>query len=529
MAQNLILVAIVLFLCLMAEKLSGKVGMPALILFMGVGMLFGSDGILRIAFDDYGLAQNICLIALCFIMFYGGFNMKWSAARPVAVKAICLSTIGVVVTAGLTAVFCLVVLKFDFVDAFLMGAVLSSTDAASVFSVLRTKKLNLKDGTASILEMESGSNDPVAYLLTMIGIMMKTGGSLSSLPYMIFAQVVFGLAIGAAAASLGILLLKRGTLQAAGMDMILVVAVVMIAFGFSDMVGGNAFLTVYLMGILLGNSNIRSKETLIPFFDGMTGLAQIVLFFLLGLLSFPHKLPQIFMISLAIAVVLTLVIRPIAIFLILKPFKCSNRQCLMISWAGLRGAASIVFAIMVIAASSSSSDTLFHTVFMVALLSVAIQGTFLPFVAHKLNMVDDSCDVRMTFNDYKEASEITMMQMEIPEGHNWENRLVKDVSMPTGSLAVMIKRQGETLIPGGDTRILAGDIIVLSVPAYESGGQEHLEEQEITKKHRWCNKTIAELRLPHGTLIVLVRRGNENIIPNGQTEILEGDHVVLYS
>ena len=201
---------------------------------------------------------------------------------------------------------------------------------------------------------------------------------------------------------------------------------------------------------------------------------------------------------------------------------------LMISWAGLRGAASIVFAIMVIAASSSSSDTLFHTVFMVALLSVAIQGTLLPFVAEKLKMVDDNCDVRMTFNDYKEASEITMMQMEIPEGHNWENRLVKDVSMPTGSLAVMIKRHGETLIPGGDTRILAGDTIVLSVPAYESGGQEHLEEQEITPKHRWCNKTIAELMLPHGTLIVLVRRDNENIIPNGQTEILEGDHVVIY-
>ena len=246
--------------------------------------------------------------------------MKWSAARPVAVKAVCLSTIGVVVTAGLTAVFCMLVLKFDFVDAFLMGAVLSSTDAASVFSVLRTKKLNLKDGTASILEMESGSNDPVAYLMTMIGITMKTGGSLASLPYIIFAQVAYGLAIGAIAAAVGIFLLKKGTLQAAGMDMILVVAVVMIAFGFSDMVGGNAFLTVYLMGILLGNSNIRSKETLIPFFDGMTGLAQIVLFFLLGLLSFPHKLPQIFMISLAIAVVLTLVIRPIAIFLILKPF-----------------------------------------------------------------------------------------------------------------------------------------------------------------------------------------------------------------
>ena len=144
MAQNLILVAIVLFLCLMAEKLSGKVGMPALILFMGVGMLFGSDGILRIAFDDYGLAQNICLIALCFIMFYGGFNMKWSAARPVAVKAICLSTIGVVVTAGLTAVFCLVVLKFDFVDAFLMGAVLSSNGCSQRLLSIANEKTEFK-------------------------------------------------------------------------------------------------------------------------------------------------------------------------------------------------------------------------------------------------------------------------------------------------------------------------------------------------------------------------------------------------
>lgn len=276
----------------MAEKLSGKVGMPALILFrvwgccLAVTVFFGLPLMIM---DWHRISALSPSVLSCFTAV---FNMKWSAARPVAVKAICLSTIGVVVTAGLTAVFCLVVLKFDFVDAFLMGAVLSSTDAASVFSVLRTKKLNLKDGTASILEMESGSNDPVAYLLTMIGIMMKTGGSLSSLPYMIFAQVVFGLAIGAAAASLGILLLKKGTMQAAGMDMILVIALVMIAFGLSEAIGGNAFLTVYFMGILLGNSNIRGKETLIPFLTGMTGLAQIVLFFLLGLLSFPHKLPR---------------------------------------------------------------------------------------------------------------------------------------------------------------------------------------------------------------------------------------------
>ena len=182
MNEILLLTGIVIIICILVHRLTFRLGVPSLLAFLALGMCFGVDGILHISFNNYHISEVICSVSLIFIMFYGGFNMKWSAARPVAVKAICLSTIGVVVTAGLTAVFCLVVLKFDFVDAFLMGAVLSSTDAASVFSVLRTKKLNLKDGTASILEMESGSNDPVAYLLTMIGIMMKTGGSLSSLP-----------------------------------------------------------------------------------------------------------------------------------------------------------------------------------------------------------------------------------------------------------------------------------------------------------------------------------------------------------
>lgn len=529
MAEVLILVAIVLFLCILAEKFSGKFGMPALILFMGIGMLFGSDGIVHISFDNFEIAEKACLLALCFIMFYGGFNMKWSAARPVAVKAVCLSTIGVVVTAGLTAVFCMYVLQMPFEDSFLMGAVLSSTDAASVFSVLRKKKLNLKDGTASLLEMESGSNDPVAYLLTVIGISLKMGGDIS-VPYMIFAQVVYGILIGAVASLIGIAFLRKVRLQAEGLDTIFVIAIVMLSYGISEVTGGNAFLSVYLMGIILGNSRIRGKETLIPFFDGMTGLAQIMLFFLLGLLAFPHKLPEIFFVSLAIAAFLTIVARPVAVFLILKPFHCSTRQCLMVSWAGLRGAASIVFAIMVIAGSNTSSDALFHTVFMVALLSVAIQGTLLPAVAFKLSMVDASCDVRKTFNDYSESSAITMMQMAIPPEHNWVGRLIKDVSMPTGSLAVMIQRAGGgTIIPDGNTEIQAGDTMVLSVPAYESGGHEHLEEFVISKKHRWCNRTIAELVLPKNTLIVLIKRGEENLIPNGQTQILENDCVVVYS
>ncbi len=527
MEITLILVAAVLFLSILADKFSGKFGMPALILFMAMGMLFGSDGILHIPFDNYEIASNICTVALIFIMFYGGFNTKWSIAGPVAKKAVMLSTLGVVVTAGLTAVFSYYVLKFSFVDSFLVGAVLSSTDAASVFAVLRKKKLNLKEGTASLLEIESGSNDPAAYLLTIVGISLKMGEGIGQIPLMLFTQLVFGILLGIIMALIGILLLEKTRMVSEGLDAIFMIGLIFFAFGISELVNGNAYLCVYLMGIILGNSRIRGKGVLVPFFDGITTLSQIVIFFLLGLLAFPHELPDVFLTSLAITVFLAVVARPIAVFLLLKPFRCSTGQCLMVSWAGLRGASSIVFAIMAIAAGAGSND-LFHIVFMVALLSVAVQGTLLPWAAKKFNMVDDQCDVRKTFNDYQEESAITLMRMYIPKGHNWENKKISEVSMPVGSLALMIRRGGSTVIPKGDTVILAEDNVILSVPSYEPSEQEDLQEEQITKEHPWCNKTISELKLPRNVLIALVRRGTENLIPDGKTRILEGDIVVTY-
>lgn len=527
MEITLILVAAVLFLSILADKFSGKFGMPALILFMAMGMLFGSDGILHIPFDNYEIASNICTVALIFIMFYGGFNTKWSIAGPVAKKAVMLSTLGVVVTAGLTAVFSYYVLKFSFVDSFLVGAVLSSTDAASVFAVLRKKKLNLKEGTASLLEIESGSNDPAAYLLTIVGISLKMGEGIGQIPLMLFTQLAFGILLGIIMALIGILLLEKTQMVSEGLDAIFMIGLIFFAFGISELVDGNAYLCVYLMGIILGNSRIRGKGVLVPFFDGITTLSQIVIFFLLGLLAFPHELPDVFLTALAITVFLAVVARPIAVFLLLKPFRCSTGQCLMVSWAGLRGASSIVFAIMAIAAGAGSND-LFHIVFMVALLSVAVQGTLLPWAAKKFNMVDDQCDVRKTFNDYQEESAITLMRMYIPKGHNWENKKISEVSMPVGSLALMIRRGGSTVIPKGDTVILAEDNVILSVPSYEPSEQEDLQEEQITKNHPWCDKTISELKLPRNVLIALVRRGTENLIPDGKTRILEGDIVVTY-
>lgn len=524
----LLLCCAVILCCIIAHRFSSKFGMPALLCFMALGMIFGSDGLFKISFDNYTMTEQLCTLSLIFIMFYGGFGTNWKTAKPVAVKATLLSTLGVIITALLTCVFCYQILHFSFSESFLIGAVLSSTDAASVFSILRSKNLNLKDSTAPLLEIESGSNDPMAYMLTMIALAMISGDTNTSVPVMMFTQIVFGIIIGVISALVAILVLKKGEIVSEGMDTIFVIALVLLSYAIPTVIDGNGYLSVYLTGIILGNSDISNKITLVHFFDGITGLAQILIFFLLGLLSFPHLFPQIFPASLLIAAFLTFIARPAAVFLLLLPFRSSFRQCLLVSWSGLRGAASIVFSIMAIASGAGLEHDLFHIVFFISLLSVAIQGSLLPIVSQKLNMVDNSSDIRKTFNDYQDDSDLTLMRMYIPKGHNWENRLIEDVSFPTGSLALMIKRGSETLIPRGNTKILAKDTIILSVPAYRGEDDGKLKEIQIEITHPWCGKCIADLDLPENLLIALVKRGDGNVIPQGSTVIHNGDKVVTY-
>lgn len=528
MAIMLLLCCAVILSCIIANRFSNKFGMPALLCFMALGMIFGSDGLFKISFNNYVMTEQLCTFALIFIMFYGGFGTKWQTARPVAAKAVLLSTLGVVVTALLTCLFCYQILHFSFSESFLIGAILSSTDAASVFSILRSKNLNLKHSTAPLLEIESGSNDPMAYMLTMVALAMISGNSSSSVPVMMLTQIGVGIGIGIACAFLGIAALRKDDLITLGMDTVFVIALVLLSYALPTLLGGNGYLSVYLTGIILGNSNINNKITLVHFFDGITGLAQILIFFLLGLLSFPHLLPKLFLPALMIALCLTFIARPAAVFLILLPFRSSLRQCLLVAWSGLRGAASIVFAIMVIAGGTSLEHDLFHIVFFISLLSVAIQGSLLPTAARKLDMVDNSSDIRKTFNDYQDDSDLTLMRMYIPSGHNWENRKIEDVSFPTGSLALMVKREDDTLIPRGSTTILAGDTIILSVPSYRSEDDGKLREILIDEGHNWCNSSIAELNLPENILIALIKREDENIIPQGSTVIHPQDRVVIY-
>lgn len=520
--------AFIILCCIACSKLSGKFGVPSLLVFIALGMAFGSDGFVKIAFDNYTFAEQICSYSLVFIMFYGGFGTNWKAARPVAIKAAWLSTLGVLLTAAFTAVFCCLVLGFPLLEGCLTGAVISSTDAASVFSILRSKRLNLKDGSASLLEVESGSNDPASYMLTatVLSLMQGFTGNLLS---MVAKQVLFGVIAGIAMAMIALAALRHVNFGTDGFDTIFVFTIAILAYALPTWAGGNGYLSTYLCGIILGNSSIPNKRSLVHFFDGITGLAQIIIFFLLGLLSFPSKLPAILPVALLIMLFLTLAARPLAVFAILAPARCSIRQQMLVSWAGLRGAASIVFAIMATAGSAPLENDLFHIVFCISLLSVAVQGTLLPTVARWLGMLDETGSVLKTFNDYEEQAEIRLIQTEVPEKHPWVGKAIGELNLVVDTLVVMIKRDGITLIPKGDTTIEAGDVLIMSGQVYHGDEEDAaLREIAVGKNHRWAHRPICNIHFPTQTLVILLKKPDgKTVIPNGNTVVEPNDILVL--
>ena len=521
--------SIVIFSCIITNKFSNKLGMPSLVFFMFLGVLFGSDGLLKISFDDYDLTAKLCSIGLLFIIFYGGFCTKRIADNKVNLQAILLSSFGTILTAGFCTVFCFYVLKLSFIESFLIGSVISSTDAASVFSILRSRRLNLKYNTASILEMESGSNDPFAYILTILGITMLKGASvLTTLP-LLFKQLFFGILFGVLIAYGALFLMKRTKLLTEGTDTIFIVAVALLSFSLSDLVQGNGYLSVYITGIILGNSQIKNKLNLMHFFDGITALFQVIIFFLIGFLSFPHKIPEILLPAILITVFLTFVARPFAVFLTLLPFGIKWNQFLFISSAGLRGAASIVFAILVVSESTNLVYDLFHIVFVVALLSVSLQGSLLPFIAKKVNMIDRFSDVRKSFNDFQQESAIALNKVLVDVSHPWIGQYIKDIKFNGKALILTIVRNGARIVPKGLTKIQENDEILIGATYTESDIEINLCETFIDNNHQWLNYEIKDICLPENYLIALIKRGDEYFVPNGTTKIELNDTIVFYN
>ncbi|MCC8110440.1 MAG: potassium/proton antiporter [Ruminococcus sp.] len=369
----MLLLSLVMIVCILCNKLTARVGVPMLLAFLAVGMLCGVDGILGLTFDNYTMTQNICTVALIFIIFYGGFGMKWSAAKPVTGRAALLSTVGVFLTALLVDVFAHFLLSVSWLEGLLIGAVLGSTDAASVFSILRSKRLNLRYGTASLLEVESGSNDPVAYLMTIILFnMMHTDVTAGKMISMILMQIVLGIGFGVGIALVVVFFLRRFRFNTSGFDLVFMLAVALLSYALPTLVGGNGYLSAYIAGIIVGNSKIPNKKNQVHFFDGITGLMQMMVFFLLGLLCTPSKMLDLLLPALGIAAFLTLVARPKVVGFLLTPFWGKLRQQLLISWAGLRSATSAIFALMAVAEGVVLEYDLFHLVFCVVLFSIAI-------------------------------------------------------------------------------------------------------------------------------------------------------------
>lgn len=532
MALSLTIGAVIVICCIVFNKISNKIGVPMLFAFILLGMLFGSDGIFKIEFENFEFAEQICSVALIFIIFYGGFGTKWATAKKVAAKSLVLSSVGTLMTALLTGLFCHYVLRFPLAEGMLIGAVLSSTDAASVFNILRSKNLNLKYGTASVLELESGSNEPWAYMLTVIILSVMSGGvSGWKTAYMLFAQIVYGIGIGALIALGAVWVLKHVEFDADGFDTIFIVAMAVFSYALPSLVGGNGYLSCYLVGIVMGNSKIKNKKVQVHFFDGLTGLMQILLFFLLGLLSFPSQIPKIIIPALLIAVALTFIVRPITVSLLMLPFKAKLNQIAVVSWAGLRGATSIVFAILATVSDAYTKSDVFHIAFCVVLLSIGIQGTLLPKVSEKLNMIDDEDSVMKTFTDYSNETEIQFIRLNIKKGHPWINLKVKDINLPPETLLVMISRGDRTVIPRGGTIVLEGDVLVLSAVGFEpkrSSQQVLLSEEEIAADNEWAGRTISEA-IPRNVLVVMIKRNEKTVIPNGNTTIKPGDVLVLHT
>lgn len=462
MTMPLIIASVVVLICIFSSKILYKFGVPSLLIFILLGMVFGSEGIVGIPFENYRIAEQLGSFGLIFIIFYGGFCTNWKMAKPVVGKSVLLSTFGVVITAGITGLFCTVVLKISLLEGLLIGSIVASTDAASVFSILRSQKLNLKGGLASTLEIESGSNDPFAYMLTItILSLIKGGGEQSTLQLLVF-QIFFGLLIGVVLAKVSAWILKNITFEIEGLYPVFVMAIAILAYSMSSWIGGNGYLSVYIAGIIIGNSKIQNKKSLVRFLDGISWLMQIMLFFILGLLSFPSHLKSVLIPGILISLFLIFVARPIATFGILNFFKVPLKHKLFVSWVGIRGASSIVFAILAVTNEAVIQSDIFHIVFFIALFSVALQGTLIAPIAKKLDLVDNESAVLKTFNDYQEESNAKLYELEITPESYWANKTIMDANIPDEILVVMIKRAENVIHPKGATMIKSGDILVLS-------------------------------------------------------------------
>lgn len=471
-AENILLVgSILLFVSILAGKTGYRFGVPALLLFLVVGMLFGSDG-LGLQFNNAKEAQFIGMVALSVILFSGGMDTKFTEIRPILSPGIVLSTVGVLLTALFTGLFIWWLsgmswtnIYFPLTSSLLLAATMSSTDSASVFGILRSQKMNLKHNLRPMLELESGSNDPMAYMLTIVLIqcIQSAGMGAGAILGSFVIQFLVGATAGYLLGKLAIWMLNKINLDNPSLYPILLLAFVFFIFSLTDRLQGNGYLAVYIAGMMVGNNKTAFQKETSAFMDGLSWLFQIIMFLALGLLVNPHEMLEVACVALLIGVFMILVGRPLSVFLCLLPFRKMNlKSRLFVSWVGLRGAVPIIFATYPVVANVPGSNLIFNIVFFITIVSLIVQGTTVSFAARLLHL---SAPLEKKGNDFgvelpeeidTELSDLLVTQEMLSEADT-----LRDMNLPQGTLVMIVKRENEFLIPNGTLKLRAGDKLLL--------------------------------------------------------------------
>lgn len=464
--ENIVLVgSILLFISIVVGKTSYKFGVPTLLLFLAIGMLAGSDGIGGIHFDNPGIAQFIGVVSLNFILFSGGLDTNWTSVKPILKEGLVLSTLGVLLTALTLGTFVWLITDFTIYESMLLGSIVSSTDAAAVFSILRSKSLALKTNLRPTLELESGSNDPMAYVLTLafLTLVVHQDQSIFSIIPLFLQQMILGGAAGFGFGRLSKWIINNIRLDFEGLYPVLVIALMFITFSATDAVGGNGFLAIYICAVYLGNQDLIHKKTILKMYDGLAWLMQIVLFLTLGLLVFPTQIVPIIGIGLLISLFQIIIARPLSVFLSLSFFKMKLRRRFYISWVGLRGAVPIVFATYPLIAGIDKANMIFNIVFFISVISILIQGTTLSVVAKWLHVALPEkvkplspSDLLLTENPKAEMEEIL-----ITADCQAVDKKIVELGFPKNAIIAMIKRGNSFITPNGSTVIEAQDKLIV--------------------------------------------------------------------
>jgi len=461
----LLIAAALTLLSVLASKLSDRLAVPALLLFLLIGILAGSEGVGGIYFDNYQAAKSIGIVALIFIIFLGGIDTSWKSIKPIILPGIVLSTFGVFFTALIVGFFATMILKFTLIEGLLLGAIVSSTDAAAVFSVLRSRKISLKRNLKPLLEFESGSNDPMAVFLTigLLNILVKTNMAPLDIALSFILDMGIGAVMGFLMAKVTVATINRVKLEYEGLYPVLTISLVLLTYAVTTLLKGNGFLAVYILGLFLSREDFAHKRTLIRFHEGIGWLMQIIMFLTLGLLVFPSEIVPIFKTGLLIAGILIVLARPLSIFICLAPFKFSLAEKLMISWVGLRGAVPVILATFPLLAGIPQAHTIFNIVFFAVLTSVLLQGTSIPLIA-KLLKVQAPFDARRRFPiefDQMEGINASLENIIVPYHSATNGKAIFELKVPPKALIVLVSRKEKFIIPSGSTAIEGGDVLLV--------------------------------------------------------------------